>query len=191
MAGKQTYEVVARKELPSEVAVRIVQHYACFAQPKEVVERIKEEFGLELEPFQTYAWDPARPAGKDLPQDLITIHEETRQRYKESTGNIAIASQTYRLEQLQRMYDRAVLDEKPKLQLEIITAAAKETGGVFTRQVQVEHTLPAGASIAAPVINVTFSGPPLKPNEINITPRISTASTLTLEAGEDDDDDDC
>lgn len=168
MPDKRRYEIVKRIDLPHDVVVRIVQYFACWTPAPEIVAKIRDEFNIvDLQPFQIFAYDPDRPSGKDLPEELLNLHKEYREKYRESIQDIPIANQVYRLKELQRMYDKATREgifnprsgqttTNPRLALECLEAAAKETGGVYKRSLTVEHTGAGGAPLP-PAIVVQFA----------------------------------
>jgi hypothetical protein len=166
MSNRQRYEVIKRVPLPHDVVVRIIQYFACWTPAETIALKISEEFEIDLRPFQLYPYDPDRPVGKDLPEELINLHQEYRAKYRETIGDIPIANQVYRLHELQRMYDKATseVNPNPNLALKAMEAAAKETGGVYRRLIQVEHTAANGAPLPTPTLVVQFTPAPAIPN---------------------------
>ena len=154
--------------------------FACFTPAKEVAEALKEEFGLDLQPFQLYPWDADRPAGKDLPEEYVALFRETRAKYRESVQDVAIANRVWRMKEYQKMYDRATgeLTHKsngkhdPKLKndnfaLKILEQVAKETGGTYSRMIQVDHQhthAGVNGTPLAPQIVVQFAPSPAMPD---------------------------
>lgn len=166
----QRYEVIKRIPLPHDAVVRIIQYFACWTPANEIALKISEEFEIDLQPFQLYPYDPDRPVGKDLPEELIRLHQEYREKYRQTIGDLPIANQVYRLRELQRMFDKATgeLDPNPKLALKALEAAAKETGGAYRRLIHVEHTTANGAPLPTPTIVVQFTPPPQIPNPAQV-----------------------
>lgn len=68
---------------------------------------------------------------------LRELFDETRERFKRETEDIAIANKSFRLRQL----DRIARDTRsPKLQMEAMEQAAKEVGDAFTNTQKLRHT---------------------------------------------------
>lgn len=154
----QEYKIVKRHPVPHDVVVRVIQYFATWTPAPEIALKIHEEFGLDVQAWQLFAYDPDRPSGKDLPEELLNLHQEYREKYRDAIGDIPIANQVYRLKELQRMYDKATSELKPNanIALKALEAAAKETGGAYRRMLTVEHTGAGGAPLP-PAIVVQFN----------------------------------
>jgi hypothetical protein len=122
--------------LKDEQKLFIVQCLACYDTPTQVVEAVKDEFGLTLERPQIQSYDPTKVQGRDLSKKYREIFDATRKAFLDDISKIPIASQSFRLRSLQRMHDYAVSKKNYVMAAEILEQAAKEVGGVFTNKVK-------------------------------------------------------
>ena len=118
--------------LKEPVKIFIVQALACMDTPQQVADAVKEEFKIEIDRRQCAAYDPTKPAGKNLSKKLAELFYKTRQEFRENIMDIPLANKSYRLRELQRMYESW---GKNKLMRQgIIKQAFQETDGRVTRQ---------------------------------------------------------
>lgn len=133
-------------KLGDEVKVHIVQALACFDTPSQVVESVKDEFDIVVTRQQVQTYDPEKAAGrKGMSRKLRAIFEATRRAFLEETAQVPIASQTYRLRNLQRLHQKAQQRGNMALAAALLEQAAKEVGGAFTNRR--EHGGPGGGPI--------------------------------------------
>ncbi|MGR7948841.1 DUF2280 domain-containing protein [Alcaligenes sp. RM2] len=112
----------------------IVQALACFDAPSQVIEAVKQEFGIDVSPQQLQAYNPATKAGARMSQKLKDIFESTRKRFLAEVSDIPVANQAYRLRQLQRMVHESMKRKNIVLAASLLEQAAKESGGMFTNK---------------------------------------------------------
>lgn len=112
----------------------IVQALACFDAPSQVIEAVKQEFGIDVSPQQLQAYNPATKAGARMSQKLKDIFESTRTRFLAEVSDIPVANQAYRLRQLQRMVYESMKRKNIVLAASLLEQAAKESGGMFTNK---------------------------------------------------------
>lgn len=112
----------------------IVRALACFDAPSQVVESVKQEFGVDVSPQQLQAYNPATKAGARMSQKLKDIFEATRKRFLAEVSDIPVANQAYRLRQLQRMIYESMRRKNIVLAASLLEQAAKESGGMFTNK---------------------------------------------------------
>lgn len=147
-------------ELPHDIVVRVVQSFACWTPASEIADHLLRDLGVRVATHQLYRYDPDRPAGRDLPEELKNLHAEAREEYREAVGDVPISNRVYRMRELQRMYERAT-DEvhgSDKFALQCLEQAAKECGGAYERSIQVEH-VGKGGSALPPAIQISFADP--------------------------------
>lgn len=120
---------------------------ACFKSPSQVSKFVKEQFEIEVERQAVEAYDPTKVAGKDLSEELKELFQETRAKYIESVGNVAVAHQRYRLDKIQEVIERAESGRliNDALLMQALELGAKERGGMFTNRR--EHTGAGGGPI--------------------------------------------
>lgn len=135
--------------LKPEVQTHIVKALACFDSPSQVVDSVREEFGLTLKRQSIQAYDPEKYAGRNLSKKWRALFEITRKRFLEDTSTIPIAQQAYRLQTLQRMLTSASGRGNAAVAAQLMEQAAKELGGAYTNRQRLEHDVPAGGPMAA------------------------------------------
>ena len=139
--------------LKDEVKLAIVQALACFDTPSQVVDQVKQEFGLALARQQVAGYDPTKPSGKKLSKKLLEVFQATRQKFLDDVSTIPISNQSYRLRVLQRNLERADQRGNAAMVSTLLEQAAKELGGAFTNRR--ELTGKNGQPLAVATSNVT------------------------------------
>jgi hypothetical protein len=117
--------------LPTAVKMHILTALACFDTPTQVSGSVKVIFGLELSRQCIEAHHPYRRAGAKLDPKWRRIFDDTRARLLVELDNIPIASQAYRLRQLERMVGQAEGMGNLQLAVRLYEQAAKEVGGHY------------------------------------------------------------
>lgn len=125
----------------------IVQALACYDTPSQVVDAVQEEFGIQVSRPQVQAYDPTKAQGKALSKKWRDLFEATRARFLKEAAEIPIATQSFRLRALQKLYEKTASRGNVVVAAQLIEQAAKEAGGVFTNKQRVEHTGKDGAPI--------------------------------------------
>lgn len=131
-------------ELPEEAKLHIVQALARFSSPAEVVAMVRDDFGIETSVQQVRTYNPEHPKF-EVGEKWRPIFETVRKAYLEDVSSIPIASRAFRLNALQKNYDRAMRSGNTVLANATLEQAAKEMGGMLTnaRHLNVQQ---AGAS---------------------------------------------
>lgn len=120
--------------LKNEVKGFIVQALACFDTPSQVVEQVKQEFGIEISRQLCESHDPTKRAGVNLAVKWVTLFHDTRKRFREETAEIPIANRAYRLRALGRMAVKAENSKNMALTAQLLEQAAKEVGDVYVNR---------------------------------------------------------
>ena len=120
--------------LTEDVKLAIVRALACFDTPSQAADLVKQEFGVEVRRQQVAAYDPTKPAGRNLSQKLRAIFEVTREAFLEDVASIPITQQAYRMRVLQRLLVRAESRDNTAMVAQLLEQAAKEMGGAFTNR---------------------------------------------------------
>lgn len=120
--------------LKDEVKRFIVQALACFDTPTQVVQAVKETFGVEVSRQQCEQYDPTKHAGRDLGVKWKAVFEDTRKRFREEMAEIPIANRAFRLRAMNRFVERAETMKNIGLAMQILEQAAKEVGDVFVNR---------------------------------------------------------
>lgn len=142
--------------LKDEVKQHIVQALACFDTPSQIVESVKENYGIVITRQQAAAYDPTKLSGKDSAKKWKKIFEATREAFLKDVSTIPIAQPAYRLRVMQRMLAKTEKQGNVAVAAQLLEQAAKDTGGVYTNRQKLEHTGANGNPLppAAPVFNV-------------------------------------
>lgn len=102
---------------------------------------VKDDFGVETTIQQVRTYNPDHPKF-EAGEKWKPIFHAVRKAYLEDLSAIPIASQAFRLNALQKNYDRAIKIGNVVLANATLEQAAKEVGGVLTnaRNVSVQQT---------------------------------------------------
>ena len=120
--------------LKNEVKSFIVQALACFDTPSQVVETVKNEFGVVVTRQQVETHDPTKAAGKGLAARWQTLFHDTRKRFREETADIPIANRAFRLRAMNRFVEKAETMKNIGLAMQILEQAAKEAGDMYVNR---------------------------------------------------------
>ncbi|PXX51579.1 hypothetical protein SAMN05660489_06297 [Pseudomonas sp. LAMO17WK12:I10] len=120
--------------LKDEVKRFIVQALACFDTPTQVVQAVKETFGLDVTRQQCELYDPTKCVGRDLGVKWRTVFEDTRKRFREDTAEIPIANRAFRLRGLGRMAEKAENMRNLALTAQLYEQAAKACGDMYVNR---------------------------------------------------------
>ena len=120
--------------LKNEVKSFIVQALACFDTPSQVVESVKNEFGVVVTRQQVETHDPTKAAGKGLAVKWATLFHDTRKRFRDETADIPIANRAFRLRAMNRFVEKAETMKNIGLAMQILEQAAKEAGDMYVNR---------------------------------------------------------
>ncbi|MDK2146892.1 DUF2280 domain-containing protein [Acinetobacter baumannii] len=120
--------------LKEPVKIFIVQALACRDTPQEVVEQVKQEFGVDISRSQCECYDPTKYSGRNLSKKFVELFELTREKFDKGLIDIPIANKYYRLKQYQRQLEKT---RNVKTALKILEQAAKDIGGQFTNRKEI------------------------------------------------------
>ena len=118
----------------------IVQRFAMYETPQEIADAVNDLYGKAVTRQQVHKYNPKYNNIKD---DLLELFQKTREEFNSETGDIAVAQKTYRLKELDRLYQKQksskvenVVEARATLE-----QAAKESGDVFTNKQKIEHRI--------------------------------------------------
>ena len=117
--------------LRGDIKVFIVQSLACYETPTQVVESVKDGFGITLARSHIQQYDPTKRAGKDLSRKFVELFNSTRKAFLEDISKIPIAHQSFRLKALQRSYDWFVAKNNYIAANQVLEHSAKEAGNFY------------------------------------------------------------
>jgi hypothetical protein len=112
----------------------IVQRLACFETPTEVAEWASEEYGKDVTANQVHHYDPTR--SDDTAQKWEALFQETREAFLNDLDTIPLSHRAVRLQELNRLYERAKEQEQLQEAARMLKQAAKEVGGAFTNETE-------------------------------------------------------
>jgi hypothetical protein len=121
--------------LTDEVKHEIVTALASFCGYAETARHIQTCFGIEIDRFQIRTYDPTNSAFS-AGEKWREIFEQRRQAYLHQIADIPIAHRAYRLNQLQKLLDRAMQAGNMVLALRILERAAVEVGSMSPHELQ-------------------------------------------------------
>jgi len=139
--------------LTDAMKVALVQAQACYDTPTQAAEAVSQEFGIKIDRVQASKYDPTKESGKRLSPKLKAIFESTRKAFLETTADIPIAQQSFRLRVLQRQLQKAEQAGNQAMVAQLLEQAAKESGGAFTNRREI--TGKGGGPIQQQTSNVT------------------------------------
>jgi hypothetical protein len=119
------------KSLSSEMQIFIIVQLALFETPQQVVESVKEKFGVELRRNHVFWYDAEK--NPQLGEKWRELFYLVREKYQREIESIPIAHRSYRLRELQKILDR-MKNAKPQNTVEmraILEHAAKDAGSYF------------------------------------------------------------
>lgn len=120
--------------LTDPVKQAITQAMACFDTPSQVVDMVKQEYGLEITRQQAAAYDPTKLSGRNMSKKLVAVFNATRENFLKDVSTIPIAQQSYRLRVLQRALTKVEKQGNTAMVAQLLEQAAKESGGAFTNR---------------------------------------------------------
>ncbi|ENX22456.1 hypothetical protein F892_01698 [Acinetobacter vivianii] len=119
--------------LKEPVKIFIVQSLACRDTPQEVVESVKQEFGVDVTRSQCQSYDPTKYSGRNLSVKYVDLFNETRKKFDDGLIDIPIANKHYRLRQYQKYLD---ISRNVKTKMKLLEQAAKDSGGQYTNKIE-------------------------------------------------------
>lgn len=121
--------------LKEPVKIFIVQALACRDTPQEVVDLVKQEYGIQISRSQCQAYDPTKYSGRNLSKKFVDLFNKTRADFDAGLIDIPIANKHYRLKQYQKQLERNA--KNTVMSLKILEQAAKDCGGQFTNKQEI------------------------------------------------------
>lgn len=118
---------VLSKTIKAEIVLRLAQ----FGRAADIAREIEAEFGVTVDRFQIRTYDPTKH-GFAAGDRWRSLFEQVRDRYLKDMTAIPISQKAYRLNDLQRTYDRASGAGNLVLANATLEQAAREVGGALT-----------------------------------------------------------
>jgi hypothetical protein len=111
----------------------VVEHLGTYHTLSEVAERLQTVFQVTATLQQLQRYDPTTAAGVTLRADLKKLFYRARETFVSSQETIAIAHKSWRLAELQKLFER-YKTKAPVIAARMLEQAAKEAGGVYARR---------------------------------------------------------
>lgn len=131
--------------LSEQVRRHIITELACYRTPTEIVDSVRELFGIEVRRQKVHSYDPNGVRGNEVAKKWRDLFEVTRKAFLEDTSKIPIANKAVRLQRLERMAASAERMGNIALASSLMEQAAKEAGGSYTNKR--EFSGPGGGAI--------------------------------------------
>ena len=125
--------------LNNKVKAYIVQGLATYMTPSEVMDAVKQEFGIEVTRQQVSSYNPGKAAAVNLSQKWKDLFKQFRDDFNNDIQAIPIANKAYRLNMLDRMARDAEKSKNRPLAASLLEQAAKDVGEVFTNKQKLDH----------------------------------------------------
>lgn len=117
--------------IPGKVQAYIVMRLAQWGKVTEIIDEVREQYGLEVNKQQVHHYRPDRSDGQPALK-WVALWEETRKAYTSRVDDLAIAHRRWRMEKLEKMVEDTIFRKNYPLAAQLLEQAAKEEGGSFT-----------------------------------------------------------
>jgi hypothetical protein len=126
------YRMEKMSVLTDQVKEFIVRGLARYQTPSEMVEAVRETYGIEVSRQQVYRYDPDNT--EPPAQRWREIHAAARQAFLTEVAGIGVAHKVVRLKLLDRMTKRALENNYTVKAAHFLEQAARECGGLYDRR---------------------------------------------------------
>lgn len=121
-------------ELSDADKERIVVLLGRFKKPADIVAIMREEHGVETDVDQVTRYNPQHTGFRAERDRWEPIFNAARDAYINDLKQVIVANQSWRLNELNDLYDRAKKAKNYKLAAELLEQISRECGGSFTNQ---------------------------------------------------------
>ena len=142
------------KQMTDEVKAFVVQALASFDTPSQIVEAVKQEYGIAMTPQAAQTYDPTKYAGRNLSPKWRTMFDKARKAFIEDSSSIPIAHRSTRLRTLQRMAAKAEAKGNYPLVAALNKQAAEEMGNSYTNRRELTGKDGKDLPVAAPAVAI-------------------------------------
>lgn len=140
--------------MTDEIRVFVIQALASFDTPSQVVDAVKQEYGVQMTPQAVQAYDPTKYAGRNLKPKWKAIFDKARKAFVDDASSIPIAHRSTRLRALQRMAQAAERKGNYVLAAQLHKQAAEEMGNAYTNRRELTGKDGKDLPAAAPAVAV-------------------------------------
>lgn len=126
---------------------QIIHLLAAYNTPSEIVAEFKTNHDKELSIQQVCYYDPNNPASAKLADEWRAEFKRARDEFNASIHTIPIANQSFRINELMKMY-RGTSPKAIKVRQSLMEQAAREVGGMYVNKSVVNVADPAEVDAA-------------------------------------------
>lgn len=134
--------------LDNKVKAFIVYGLATYLTPSEVVEAVKQEYGIDVSRQQVNAYDPYKASGVNLSQKWRDMFDKFRDEFLDNVKAIPVANLTFRLRMLNDMAMDSYKSKNRVLTADLLKQAAEDIGGKYTNQSKVDSKVEQTGEVA-------------------------------------------
>jgi hypothetical protein len=142
------------KQMTDEVKAFVVQALASFDTPSQIVNAVKQEYGIQTTPQAVQAYDPTKYAGRNVAPKWRAMFDKARKAFIEDSSSIPIAHRSTRLRALQRMAAKAEAKGNFPLAAALNKQAAEEMGNAYTNKREITGKDGKDLPVAAPAVAI-------------------------------------
>jgi len=153
-------------KLKTNIQTFIVQQFAMYSTPQEIVDLVKVNFSIETTRSQVFFYNA--DMNPTLAQKWKDLFDRTREKFLSDTSSIAIAQRSYRLNELDKIYQGQKNAPRPNTAAmkDTLEQAAKEAGEAFTNKQKHEHTGKDGKDLPQTItVNIVKSASVVRAEE--------------------------
>lgn len=126
--------------LTDDVKLFIVQALACYDTPSQVVQMVKDEFGVTVTRQQVEGYNCMRAAGQGVGKKWVTIFHKTREDFEAEVSKVPVMLRVVRIRRLERYADAAEKGGNLVLAAALLEQIARENGGMYENRRTLVHT---------------------------------------------------
>ncbi len=127
--------------LSTEAQRFVVRLLATWERPKQIVEMLRERFGLQITIQAVERYDPSKYVGRNLRREFRELFAAEREKFLNSVNSLPIAHAAYRVGKLQQYVELAENAGEIGLAMAALKQAAQDLGGQFTNNISVRGTV--------------------------------------------------
>ncbi len=120
--------------LENKHKIFIVTRLAWYVEPSDILEQVKQEFGLKVTLAQLTVYNPRTKTGERLSAELRELFERERAKCLGEIEDEPLAYDKPRIRARAKLLKHKLVANNPKMQLEILDSIAKEAGGGFSNR---------------------------------------------------------
>ena len=136
-------------KLTEEQKQYIVCQFAIFKRTWQICHSFRDTYGEEITAAQVSNFDIAkRLKGQRSIAKWVPMFDAARAKFLADVASVPVANATYRIHQLDEMFDIAFKKKNYVAAAKLLEQAAKETGGAYTNQRELSAKIDADVSVS-------------------------------------------